>query len=125
ARLSVMLTFVVMLMAGISLMSYKAGVTTGLSVGLFPMVILTMVIERVSIAWEERGAGHSIKLAVATLLTAIVCHALMAWEFLIYLVFTFPGILLMLASLMVLAGHYRGYRLLELLRFRELAEEGG
>lgn len=123
ARLAVMLVFVVAMMIGIGLVSHKLGFNTGLSVGLFPMVILTMVIERIAIAWEERGGGESMKLAVATLATAVVCHLVMIWRPLRYLVFTFPGTLLILAALIVLLGHYRGYRLTELLRFRTLAEE--
>ncbi|WP_101674801.1 inactive transglutaminase family protein [Alloalcanivorax mobilis] len=124
ARLSVVLTFVVIMMGVITLLSYKLGLSTGLSVALFPMVILTMVIERVSIVWEERGGPQSLKVAIGTLIAAVLCHFLMVWEQLIYLVFTFPGILLMLAAVMVVMGHYRGYRLMELLRFRAMTEEG-
>ncbi|WP_312382047.1 osmotic stress tolerance membrane protein RloB, partial [Stutzerimonas balearica] len=50
-RLSVVLTFVVVLIAVISLFSHKLGLERGLSVALFPMVILTMTIERLSITW--------------------------------------------------------------------------
>ena len=60
-RLSVVLTFVVILIAAISLFSHKLGLERGLSVALFPMVILTMTIERLSITWEERGGGHAMK----------------------------------------------------------------
>src|SRR3990167_7207437 len=60
-RLSVVLTFVVVLIAVISLFSHKLGLERGLSVALFPMVILTMTIERLSITWEERGGGHAFK----------------------------------------------------------------
>ena len=44
---------------------------------------------------------------------------------LVYFVFTFPGVLLVLAAVMVLMGHYRGYRLAELMRFRAMTDEGG
>ncbi|MBU1284232.1 MAG: inactive transglutaminase family protein, partial [Gammaproteobacteria bacterium] len=60
-RLSVVLTFVVVLIAAISLFSHKLGLERGLSVALFPMVILTMTIERLTITWEERGGGHAFK----------------------------------------------------------------
>ena len=33
-----------------------SGNTSGLSVALFPMVIIAMTIERMSVVWEERGA---------------------------------------------------------------------
>ncbi|ERP92161.1 membrane protein [Alcanivorax sp. P2S70] len=121
-RLSVVLTFVVITMALLSLLGYKLGMGSGLSVGLFPMVVLTMVIERTSIVWEERGGSQSLKVALGTLFTAILCHLLMVWQPLVYFVFTFPGVLLCLASFMVLMGHYRGYRLTELVRFRAMVE---
>ncbi|WP_277394562.1 7TM domain-containing protein, partial [Pseudomonas viridiflava] len=62
-RLSVVLTFVVILIAAVSLLSHKLGLERGLSVALFPMVILTMTIERLSITWEESGGGHALKVA--------------------------------------------------------------
>lgn len=123
ARLSVVLTMVVVIMSVISLLSYKLGLSTGLSVALFPMVILTMCIERVSIVWDERGGPQSIKIGIVTLFVASICYLVMIFEPLAYLVFTFPGCLLILAAIMVLLGHYRGYRLLELTRFRVLSEE--
>ncbi|EKF76146.1 hypothetical protein A11A3_01590 [Alcanivorax hongdengensis A-11-3] len=122
-RLSVVLTFVVMMMALISLFGYKLGIASGLSVALFPMVILTMVIERTSIVWEERGGPQSVKVAIGTMIAAIFCHLLMVWDPLVYLVFTFPGLLLCQAAVMVLMGHYRGYRLTELMRFRAMVDE--
>jgi len=117
-RLSVVLTFVVILIAVISLFSHKLGLERGLSVALFPMVILTMTIERLSVTWEERGAGHAMKIAVGTLLAASLAHLLMSVPPLIYFMFTFPAVLLILVAFMLAMGRYRGYRLTELLRFK-------
>lgn len=122
-RLSVVLTFVVMLIAVISLLSHKLGLERGLSVALFPMVILTMTIERLSITWEERGGGHAFKVAVGTLVAATLAYILMNIPELIYFVFTFPGILLVLVGFMLAMGRYRGYRLTELLRFKAFLKD--
>jgi len=122
ARLAVVLTLVVIMMSLLTLLSFKLGFSTGLSVALFPMVILSMCIERVSIVWEERGGPDAVKISLATLLTASLCYYAIIWPPLVYLVFTFPGCLLILAAIMVLLGHYRGYRLLELARYRALVE---
>ena len=54
-RLAAILIIVVLLMAVLSVLSHKLGIERGLSVALFPMVILTMTIERMCIVWEERG----------------------------------------------------------------------
>ncbi|MGB2248157.1 MAG: 7TM domain-containing protein, partial [Alcanivorax sediminis] len=121
-RLSVVLTFVVIVMALMSLLGYKLGIGSGLSVGLFPMVVLTMVIERTSIVWEERGGSQSLKVGLSTLFVAVLSHLLMVWQPLTYFVFTFPGVLLCVASFMVMMGHYRGYRLTELVRFRAMVD---
>ena len=117
-RLSVVLTFVVVLIAAISLFSHKLGLERGLSVALFPMVILTMTIERLSITWEERGANHALKVAIGTLFAASLAHLIMSVPELIYFVFTFPAILLILVGFMLAMGRYRGYRLTELVRFK-------
>src|SRR5690554_104286 len=123
-RLSIVLTFVVIIIAVISLFSHKLGIERALSVSLFPMVILTMTIERLSINWEERGGGHSFKVALGTLVAATLSHMLMTIPELTYFVFTFPAILLVLVGFMLAMGRYRGYRLTELMRFKALTKQG-
>ena len=117
-RLSVVLTFVVVLIAAISLLSHKLGLERGLSVALFPMVILTMTIERLSITWEERGANHAMKVAIGTLFCATLGYLVMTIPEATYFVFTFPAVLLILVGFMLAMGRYRGYRLTELMRFK-------
>ncbi|WP_271408232.1 osmotic stress tolerance membrane protein RloB [Pseudomonas sp. Q1-7] len=122
-RLSVVLTFVVVLIAVISLFSHKLGLERGLSVALFPMVILTMTIERLSITWEERGGNHAFKVGVGTIIAASLAHILMSVPELIYFVFTFPAVLMILVGFMLAMGRYRGYRLTELFRFKAFLKD--
>ena len=122
-RLSVVLTFVVVLIAVISLFSHKLGLERGLSVALFPMVILTMTIERLSITWEERGGGHAFKVAIGTLFAATLAHLLMSVPELSYFIFTFPAVLMILVGFMLAMGRYRGYRLTELFRFKAFLKD--
>ncbi len=122
-RLSVVLTFVVVLIAAISLFSHKLGLERGLSVSLFPMVILTMTIERLSITWEERGGGHAFKVAVGTIIAGSLAHLLMNIPELVYFVFTFPAVLMILVGFMLAMGRYRGYRLTELFRFKAFLKD--
>ncbi len=122
-RLSVVLTFVVILIAAISLLSHKLGLESGLSVSLFPMVILTMTIERLSVTWEERGGSQAFRIALGTLFSGSLAYLLMNIPPLVYFIFTFPGTLLVMVSLMLALGRYRGYRLTELLRFKALVKE--
>ncbi len=122
-RLSVVLTFVVVLIAIISLLSHKLGLERGLSIALFPMVILTMTIERLSITWEERGGTHAFKVALGTLVAATLAFMLMSIPELTYFIFTFPAVLLIMVGFMLAMGRYRGYRLTELFRFKAFLKD--
>ena len=121
-RLSAVLIVVVLLMLIISLVSNRMGLETGLSVALFPMVIIAMTIERMSVVWEERGAADAIREGFGSLIVAVAAYIFMGIAWLEHLIFTFPELLLVVLALVVLAGRYTGYRLLELRRFKALAD---
>jgi len=122
-RLAAILTVVILLMIFITVMSQNLGLESGLSVALFPMVILTMTIERMCITWDERGAGEAIKSGIGSLIAAVIAFIAMNYPPLQYLVFAFPELLLVLLALILWFGQYRGYRLFELFRFKVLAEK--
>ena len=122
-RLAAVLTLVVLLMAAISVLSHKLGIETGLSVALFPLVILTMAIERLSIVWEERGGSEAIQEGLGSLFVAAVSYLVMSLDVVEHLVFIFPELLLVLLAATLLLGRYRGFRLLELTRFKALSRE--
>lgn len=119
-RLAAILTVVIMLMIFISVLSQNLGLDSGLSVALFPMVILTMTIERMCITWDERGAAEAIKSGVGSLVAAVIAFGAMNYAPMQYLVFAFPELLLVLLALIIWFGQYRGYRLFELSRFKAL-----
>ena len=119
-RLTVVLTVVVLLMAGISVLSHRLGIQPGLSIALFPMVIISMTIERMSIVWEERGASEAMQEGVGSLVVAAVAYVVMGIGAVSHLVFVFPELLLLVVAAALLAGRYTGYRLLELRRFKAL-----
>jgi hypothetical protein len=123
-RLAAVLTVVVLLMALVSVFSHRLGIEIGLSVALFPMVIMTMAIERMSIVWEERGPAEAMKEGIGTLVAAAVIYVLMITPGVQYFVLVFPEMLLVLLALILLLGRYTGYRLTELVRFRALAGGG-
>jgi hypothetical protein len=122
-RLSAVLIVVVILMLFISLTSHRLGLETGLSVALFPMVIIAMTIERMSVVWEERGAADAMRAGVGSLVVAIVAYISMGMSWLEHLIFTFPELLLLVLAMVMLAGRYTGYRLSELRRFRALSTD--
>ncbi|MDJ0927545.1 MAG: inactive transglutaminase family protein [Gammaproteobacteria bacterium] len=123
-RVGAVLIIVVLLMLAISVLSHRLGLDTGLSVALFPMVILAMTIERMSIVWEERGAEEAIQQGLGSLLVAAVCYAVMDLDTARHLVFVFPESLLIVLAFTLLVGRYTGYRLTELRRFRAFGQRG-
>jgi hypothetical protein len=90
-RLSAVLIVVVLLMLFISMTSHRMGLETGLSVALFPMVIIAMTIERMSVVWEERGAADAMRAGVGSLIVAVVAYIFMGMAWLEHLIFTFPS----------------------------------
>jgi hypothetical protein len=120
-RLAAVVITVILLMALVSIASHRMDLEVGLSVALFPMVILAMTIERMSIIWEELGASDAIKQGVGSLAVAAVCYLLMFHPQIEHLVFVFPELLLIVLGVNLLLGRYTGYRLTELMRFRDLS----
>ena len=120
-RLSAILTVVILLMIAISILSQNLGLESGLSIALFPMVILTMTIERMCIMWDERSPFAAIKASFGSLFAATLCYWAMNQPQIQYLVFAFPELILIILALILWFGQYRGYRLMELIRFNSLA----
>ena len=120
-RLGAVLIIVILLMVTISILSHKLGIERGLSVALFPMVIMTMTIERMSIVWEERGATEAIQQGIGSLLVASLAFLFMSNAYLEHIVFVFPELLLVVLAITLLLGRYSGLRLLEIRRFKALA----
>ena len=121
-RIASIVIVVILLMAFFSVLSFKLGFERGLSVALFPIVILAMTIERMSIVWDERGPGEALQQAGGSFLVAVLCHWIMNVTLVQHLLFVFPELLLLVLASTLLIGRYSGYRLVELRRFKVLAD---
>jgi len=120
-RLGAVLIVVVILMLVVSVVSHKLGLETGLSVALFPMVIIAMTIEHMSIVWEERGPADAIRGGLGSLVVAVFAYLAMGMMWLEHLIFVFPELLLVALAIVILLGRYTGYRLTEITRFKVLS----
>jgi hypothetical protein len=89
-------------------------------VSLFPMVIISMVIERMSIVWEERGAATSIREGLGSLLMAAIAYSVISINVFAYWVTVFPEVNFIILGVIVALGRYTGFRLTELKRFRQM-----
>lgn len=121
-RLATVVIVVILLLALLTVISYQLGFERGLSIGLFPIVILTMTIERMTLVWEERGAGEAFQQAAGSIFVGGLCYLLMNLRIVQHLAFVFPELLLIVLATTLLLGRYTGYRLTELRRFKVLAQ---
>ncbi|SEP86644.1 Inactive transglutaminase fused to 7 transmembrane helices [Ectothiorhodospira magna] len=119
-RLAAVVMVVIMLMLMLSILSHNLGIEHGLAIALFPIVILAMTIERMSLVWEEHGPADAIRQGIGSLAVAVVGYLVMINPYIEHLFFVFPELLLIVLAMTLLLGRYTGYRLSELLRFRAL-----
>jgi len=119
-RLAAILVIVVILMLIISFTTSQLGLDRLLSISLFPMVILAMTIERMSITWEESGAKTALIQGLGSLFVACLGYLVMTNQHLSYFMFAFPEFLLVILGICIWMGRYTGYRVSELFRFREI-----
>lgn len=119
-RLAAILVIVVILMLLISFTTSQLGLDRLLSISLFPMVILAMTIERMSITWEESGGQTALIQGLGSLFVACLGYLVMTNQQLSYLMFAFPELLLVILGICIWMGRYTGYRISELFRFRDI-----
>lgn len=122
ARVSAVIITVIAIISVFSVLSWRFGLNAGLTITFFPMIILSWTIERMSILWEEEGPKEVLIQGGGSLLTAIVAYLAMTNPWVRHITFNFLGVQLILMALILMIGNYTGYRLLELRRFKPMAE---
>lgn len=122
-RISAVVIVVIVLMAGLSVLSFKLGIRHGLSITSFPMIILAWTIERMSIIWEEQGHKEALVQGLGSLLVASITFLIMSNNIVKHLTFTFPELILVILAVILLMGNYTGYRISELRRFKSMLKE--
>jgi hypothetical protein len=117
ARIAILVVLVIGIISVFSIVSYRLGLIQGLTITFFPMIILAWTIERLSITWEEEGPKEVFIQGGGSLFVAVLAYLLMDVEVVKHLAFNFPELHLVLLGVILMAGRYTGYRLLELKRF--------
>jgi hypothetical protein len=120
ARISAVIITVITIIALFSVFSYRIGLTEGLKITFFPMIILSWTVERMSILWEEEGWREVAIQGSGSLLTAVLAYLAMTNPWVRHLSFNFIGLQFVALALIMLLGSYSGYRLLELRRFKPI-----
>ena len=122
-RLSILLTLVILLMMGYSLFSNDVSFFSQKHLAFFPIVIVTTNIERLSIMITEEGLWNTFKTLFGTLIIAILGYSLYAIETLEMFMFSNPELLFTIIGVLILIGKYKGYRVSEFIRFRDLVRQ--
>ncbi|HYD50158.1 MAG TPA: 7TM domain-containing protein, partial [Terriglobales bacterium] len=122
ARVAFILTLVVLLMIVLFVIGDRLNLPT-VGVGAFPFVIMTMIVERISVSLEEEGLRNTLSRVVTTIISVYLTYAVIQAKFLAAFLLVFPELLVIILGLLIAVGRYTGYRLTELFRFRDLAVE--
>ncbi|MCC4831988.1 UUP1 family membrane protein [Shewanella sp. 1_MG-2023] len=123
SRISAVIIVVIFIIGLFTLISYKLGLSEGLTITFFPMIILAWTIERMSILWEEEGPKSVFMSGGGSLFVATLAYLAMSNSWIQHWVFNFLGIHLVILAMVLVMGQYTGYRLTELKRFKPLAED--
>lgn len=123
ARISAVIITVIMIISVFTVVAFKIGLTEGLSITFFPMIILSWTIERMSILWEEEGPKEVVLQGGGSLMTAVLVYLAMTNQYVQHLTFNFIGLQMIVLACILLLGTYTGYRLTELRRFKPLVED--
>ncbi|WP_447926072.1 inactive transglutaminase family protein [Vreelandella sp. EE27] len=123
ARVSAVIITVIAIIAAFTVLAYRMGLSAGLTVTFFPMIILAWTIERMSILWEEEGPKEVLIQGGGSLVTAVLAYLAMNNPWIRHITFNFLGVQLILMAFILLLGNYTGYRLLELRRFKPIIDD--
>ncbi|MGC1306846.1 MAG: UUP1 family membrane protein [Phormidesmis sp.] len=122
-RLAAVLTVTVLVIGIVAIALNNYGLRYGLSISLFPIVILAMTIERAAVMWEEEGAKETAIATAGSLIVAVLGYLCISNPYAQHWAFVFPELLLVVLAVTVLLGRYNGYKLTEYFRFLALQKQ--
>jgi transglutaminase-like putative cysteine protease len=129
-RAAVLLTVVVLFLLVVVVAASRSGVHVTSYLALFPLVILTHMVERFWTVEAEDSSWTSFKTLLGTLGVSAVVALALSPEAVGRWVFRYPETLGVVIAVLLLLGRYTGYRVTELYRFQDVIEyetkdEGG
>jgi phosphoglycerol transferase MdoB-like AlkP superfamily enzyme len=119
-KLAILMTATVTFIMAAILLGVATGQVLPTRASTFPLMILTLTVERFAIIWEEEGLGKAAKVVVGTVFVIAGAFVVMNWQSLQIIVVTFPETLLLVVAAFVIVGRWTGMRFGEYMRFREL-----
>lgn len=125
-KMGALLTIVVALLVAAAYLGARFDIAAVAHLGLFPIVILTFTVERLSQTLEDDGPKAAVKLLLGTALAISASYVVIAHAAVAALFVAFPELLAVILGAQIALGRYTGMRVTELFRFRRLifAAEG-
>lgn len=121
-RISFLLCVTILCVVGLALAGEGFGTRDFFAGVVFPIIVLTMVIERFSLVMAEEGVSEALRRTGHSLLIAVAVYPLFRSTRAEHLMFGFPELVLVVMGLLVFIGGYMGFRLTDLMRFRLLTQ---
>jgi hypothetical protein len=124
-RTAFLLTLVVILLIGavVGANYLSPPLATTQYVALFPMVILTGMIERFWTLETEDSTASSFRTLVSTMLIAASIALILSLHAVVNHMFRYPETLCIIMAVQLLLGRYTGYKISEFIRFREFLHD--
>lgn len=122
-RLAIVLTLVVVLVLAAMVAGVHFGMQKVLYISIFPMVIMTWMIERFSVLEIEDGTPIALQSVLGSTAVSVVAYGVFGLSIVHKYLYAFPELLLVIMALLLLLGRYTGFRLTEFLRFYQLRRQ--
>lgn len=124
-RSAFLLSLVIVILLGAIITANSFDLVPTRYFSLFPLVILTGMIERFWTLETEDGTASSFRTLVSTMFVAATISLCLSPSALVHHLFRYPETLGIVMAFQLLLGRYTGYRLSELLRFRDFLRSQG
>ena len=121
-RLSVVLSIIVVFIVLAMLITKNQNVSLGISVALFPVVIITMFIERLSTILDEKNPIDALYGCIGSMALAAIIYMCILNDYVMHWMFIFPEFLFVVIACCLVLGRYNGYKLTEYWRFKQMKE---
>jgi hypothetical protein len=123
-RTAALLSMIVVVLLTVIMVLSQCGIFLTQYIALFPMIILTHMVERFWTSEAEDGTPAAFKTLLGTMLVTVTISVSLSSRVVAGTLFRYPELLGVVLAAQLLLGRYTGYRLSELYRFRDLTKPG-
>lgn len=119
-RMAIVLTIVSITILVMLLMGAYLNVTQLVSISIFPMLIMSTLVERFISIQTGKGLKSALIIIFEVILVAVICYFVAEWSALKTLMLGHPEIIFLFLAANVILGRWAGLRVMEYFRFRDI-----